>query len=488
MQRRVESKDWLAIGAIVVVGLIVRGLFMGFTADDAYITLRYAENLARGNGFVFNLGERVYGTTTPLFTFILAGLSVLLDHPLSVGKILNIVCDVAIAVILLGLGRRLSGQKWVGYLAGFLYAFNPVSVKWSALGMETSLYTLFICLSFWQHGRQRFRSGYVFAGLATLTRIEGALAFIVLLLADLLRRRRGALADALFGAAPVLLWVVFAYFYFGSPIPHSAFAKKVTYGGIPPLQVLQKIVGKFLFRGGPVTLSATLAALIGMFWVVMRDSRSRPILGWWFSYWIFLILAGARVHGWYFAPPMWVYVLSVGVGAGKIVEWASGLLRRFPVPSYVRTVGLGAVICILVAISGWLLKDRYAEVDSSIGLFERRVTRPIGMWLKSHAEPGDTVCLESIGAVAYYSGLYVLDEVGLVSPAVVPLNRGPERGPNFGAIVRTFKPKYYVWWESWEQQWWQARPEQMAWLNSKYEKRVVFAPLGKEGWAIWQRK
>ena len=33
--------------------------------DDAYITYRYARNLADGAGFVYNPGERVLGTTPP---------------------------------------------------------------------------------------------------------------------------------------------------------------------------------------------------------------------------------------------------------------------------------------------------------------------------------------------------------------------------------------------------------------------------------------
>ena len=35
------------------------------TADDFFITYRYAQNLLAGNGFVFNPGERVFGTTAP---------------------------------------------------------------------------------------------------------------------------------------------------------------------------------------------------------------------------------------------------------------------------------------------------------------------------------------------------------------------------------------------------------------------------------------
>src|SRR5205823_14822555 len=44
----------------------------GLFYEDAFITLRYARNLAEGQGLVFNAGERVLGTTTPLFALLLA--------------------------------------------------------------------------------------------------------------------------------------------------------------------------------------------------------------------------------------------------------------------------------------------------------------------------------------------------------------------------------------------------------------------------------
>src|ERR1700682_2995626 len=64
---------WLLMGSAGIIRvlfaarLLPDGLF-----DDAYITFRYAANVARGFGLVFNPGERVLGTTSPLFTFILA--------------------------------------------------------------------------------------------------------------------------------------------------------------------------------------------------------------------------------------------------------------------------------------------------------------------------------------------------------------------------------------------------------------------------------
>ena len=44
-----------------------------FTVDDAYISFRYARNLADGLGLVYNAGERIEGYTNFLWTVLLAG-------------------------------------------------------------------------------------------------------------------------------------------------------------------------------------------------------------------------------------------------------------------------------------------------------------------------------------------------------------------------------------------------------------------------------
>jgi hypothetical protein len=48
--------------AAVVAGVILAGL-RSWMCDDAFITFRYADNLVRGHGLVFNAGERVEGYT-----------------------------------------------------------------------------------------------------------------------------------------------------------------------------------------------------------------------------------------------------------------------------------------------------------------------------------------------------------------------------------------------------------------------------------------
>src|SRR3954454_23338088 len=52
--------------------LVPHALLFDFVNDDAYISFRYARNLAEHGQLVFNLGERVEGFTNFLWTVLLA--------------------------------------------------------------------------------------------------------------------------------------------------------------------------------------------------------------------------------------------------------------------------------------------------------------------------------------------------------------------------------------------------------------------------------
>ncbi|MDP6946632.1 MAG: hypothetical protein QF464_20955, partial [Myxococcota bacterium] len=56
------------IGLVLVVAVVALAvsqlwLYRFVSVDDAYITFRYAQNLANFDGLVFNIGDRVEGTS-----------------------------------------------------------------------------------------------------------------------------------------------------------------------------------------------------------------------------------------------------------------------------------------------------------------------------------------------------------------------------------------------------------------------------------------
>ena len=79
--------------AFSVLGLLLvfhTLIFFPMRVDDAFILLRYAENLAAGHGPVFNPGERVEGFTSPAMVVIEAGLLRLGVEPLLAVKLFGI--------------------------------------------------------------------------------------------------------------------------------------------------------------------------------------------------------------------------------------------------------------------------------------------------------------------------------------------------------------------------------------------------------------
>jgi hypothetical protein len=73
----------------------------------------------------------------------------------------------------------------------------------------------------------------------------------------------------------------------------------------------------------------------------------------------------------------------------------------------------------------------------------------IGAWLKENGKPTDTVYLEPLGYIGYYSGMRMNDFPGLVSPEVVQIRRRLPSDDNSARAARflvlgEFKPDWVV--------------------------------------------
>ena len=124
-----RNRKWVWFSILVFSCAVLARLVPGpRTIDDAYITFRYARNILAGNGFLYNPGERILGTTTPLYTLTLVGLGALSGGAaapfpwLALG--VNALADAATCLMLVALGRRL-GVAWAGaYWAGAAAAWS----------------------------------------------------------------------------------------------------------------------------------------------------------------------------------------------------------------------------------------------------------------------------------------------------------------------------------------------------------------------------
>src|SRR5215207_5626211 len=76
LNRRLEPWVIIAVAALIAVLIYLiasASIFrVGFPLDDAWIHLTYARNLAEHGEWAFQLGERSAGSTSPLWTVLLA--------------------------------------------------------------------------------------------------------------------------------------------------------------------------------------------------------------------------------------------------------------------------------------------------------------------------------------------------------------------------------------------------------------------------------
>jgi hypothetical protein len=131
---------WILVG-VIVLAIVARAIPEPRTIDDAFITFRYSRNLVEGNGFVYNLGSRTLGTTTPLYTLLMAGISAVTgsENFPWFALITNAAADAITAVLLVLLLYRATSQITLAAIIGVLWAISPMSVTYAIGGMETSV-------------------------------------------------------------------------------------------------------------------------------------------------------------------------------------------------------------------------------------------------------------------------------------------------------------------------------------------------------------
>jgi hypothetical protein len=85
------------------------------TVDDAFITFRYAQNLIAGNGLVYNPGEWVLGTTTPLYAVLLAAIGsitggIQAPYP-EIAVVISAIADAMSCLIIIRLSTNLGYRR-----------------------------------------------------------------------------------------------------------------------------------------------------------------------------------------------------------------------------------------------------------------------------------------------------------------------------------------------------------------------------------------
>jgi hypothetical protein len=424
----------IAVAAAVLLSLLAVRLHSAGqpASDDAYITYRYADNLAKGYGFVFNRGAApVLGTSTPLYTGLLAaGGAFGADVP-TLGLVLGaIALSVALGLAVL-LARDL-GAPAAGLAAAVTWNATPHA--WASLaGMETPLYLALVLGALWAAQRGRPRAALLVAALAVLTRLDGV-AVLAAVVALLVLSRRWSWRAAVPAAALLAAWSALAVYWFGSPVPASGLAKLVHEDGIsgrfdpvsPALLHLAFPAGQLLLakaRGLSPSVAALAVCAVVACAVALRKSLAAAAL----LLWLALYTAGFRLLGlpdfpWYYSPIALVATLLIWA----TVEWALAAGCRFAAARstgwLARRMTLAAPAAVLALAAGAAVLAA-APAREGAPAQDRPAQQAAGKWLRRYAPADATVAAYETGKIAYFSGLHVVDILGLTEPRARPFVR-----------------------------------------------------------------
>jgi hypothetical protein len=382
--------------------------------DDAYISYRYAKNLVRGEGLVFNHGERVEGYSNFLYVLAVAPAFWVTDRDgvYFFSVLLNLLCALGALWLFSEHLRHSLGAR--AALAGSLL-FALCLPLWAAVasGLETCL-VLLISIAIWvcvervavNPTRGDTLALAVLTVLSLLARVDGFLIPGIAILYLLLKRRTPpATVCALALLATQGLYELWRLAYYGALLPTSYYVKvagpilvRLRYAGVEfsKIALLEGLL--------PYVLILLLLVVEAIYRLYKRRRESfcafrfeilfAPL---WIVYWFY-------IGGDHFWDRFLVILYPLGIFA---------LLSSYKKISNPRLAVYGLVLLAALQVGTPCLADPRFEFgaktfDSWIGA---------GKFL-GEKYPGRTLAVVGLGKMPFFSGLYTHDMMGLADPVI----------------------------------------------------------------------
>lgn len=395
----------------------------GFT-DDGYIHIQYARNIVDRGEYSFNPGEVSFGTTSPLWVMIQAALGRFLgtgEVLISTSRAVSWIAGFASVGAMLFLARALGLGILASFCCALLLACHAWFVRWTALGMESSLSVLAVVLAgiasvgAFEDRRRASLLGF-FMAAAALVRPEAYGLLPVYLVALLTRRGRRdwpcVLHTLLVYALLIVPWLAFAKIHIGSFVPNTAGAKSgglvldpVTF--VRKLEPIAKIVGS---TDGIAALLVVCAFLSRAGRSLVMSRGARFLLLWVLALPVAYVLFDVQVLSRYM---LLTSPFTIVLGIGGLETWVKGAAGGARRARAVRWALAAATAVALVANVVFY----FAVVLPPSEAFSYDLThnlKALALYIRANSGDGAVVAAADIGYLAFYSGRRVLDLGGLV--------------------------------------------------------------------------
>jgi hypothetical protein len=451
--------------------------------EDWFITYRASKNLAMGNGLVFAVGERVHSFTSPLGTLVPALLSFVSgsrSDALVLWLFRAVNCSLLglSAIMLLRITRHLQMLFVPTVLLIGLFAVDAKIIDFSINGMESAFMMAFLTATLYVMSvpteRASLKLGLAWAGLMwtrpdSFVYIGGLAASYLLFNPGMPNVRNRTELLKMFGMAGLITtavylpWILWTWYYYGTPVPHTIVAK-----GLLSAKIGSGLIGQFLtfpyktvfgatsvvttflppnyiFGGWPgrlVDVYSILALLCTYYWCLpFGRPLGRALSFTCFLAHFYLTSIATSFYPWYLPSVTLLSILVLGLMTQQAI--AACYLRDNMVSRYGKQLlSLCAAAALLVSLLMTMATGHQMKLQQEI--IEDGNRKQIGLWLKEHAASRkDTVFLECLGYIGFYSQLKMLDFPGLSSPEVVAVRRRLNTN-EFAPLITALQPDWLV--------------------------------------------
>lgn len=444
----------------LVVAALLAGLYflaelhtlgeIGYPLDDSYIHLQFAREMAAGNGLSFNPGEKVTGSSSPLWTallapgFLIPGLAFLWPKLLGFAFLWASIAGTRRLLAALG------AEPFYQHGGALLVATMPW-LLWSALsGMEVLLFGALVLwclvLAAEEETRHPERMGLLaplFAALAALARPEGLLLLALLFACRAFRLQRseegaprlvlgdlrGLLKPALLAILLVAPLFAFNAVVGGSLWPTTLAAKTVPDDSILPNARYLSTALTVLWDGGGLLLVFAGAGLLVLA-VRAAQGHTTALLPGLFLFGLpfaYSLVASTKApppvgnFGRYLFPLLPLLAVLAQLGIEQALRpYRGGLhLGRFKL----ALPSLALVILVLLQ-GGQALRglQRYAQNVKDVADSDVAAAR----WLASRLPAEALIATQDIGAIKLLLPNRILDLAGIATPEIMPALRGDD--------------------------------------------------------------
>jgi len=443
-----EQQRRLTLSTLASALLVVLSMLYGYwniQQDDSYIFYSYAQNLASGEGYVFNPGEKVNATTSPLYTILLALLYTAFRFLpfVTIPLIGHVIGAISLFLLCFFLMESFSSEKSTlfPFVLPLVFLTSPLLPR--GAGMETFLTMMLGVMTLAFYARGRLLAASLASSFAVLARPDMLLMAGVLLVYDMIRNRRlPRISMAIAFLLPILGWTAFSLCYFGSPLPSTLSAKLAQidagFWGTG-LVFFKGLATGYIWYGGPLLgVAVAAAALLGVIvwramyreWPLFRHPVFHVIVLWMVLYLVFYgLVLNTPAYSWYYTP--------LALGTGLLIAVAVEALYRY----LLLTDVLGSRLLIPLIYGLLLLAALALPVMTAFMPMEPNYEtyKLAAEWLNENVEEGSSVAASDIGVLRfYYERGPVICVVGLVNPEGIDhLRRG-----DFYWYIDRYHPDY----------------------------------------------